>query len=133
MPTRKRSRQRKSLSPKRSRRESLKCVRGMNRNATYIRLNSVASILKLWSRVWSFRIAIFLLLPAASSFSSVGAAQPVPHRLLVGYFPQWGAVSTGRCNAGLKFTSWSIEAQSLPWTLIEAQGYLVEVGLGVAG
>jgi hypothetical protein len=43
------------------------------------------------------------------------------------------AVSTGRCNAGLKFTSWSIEAQSLPWTLIEAQGYLVEVGLGVAG
>jgi hypothetical protein len=44
-----------------------------------------------------------------------------------------GAVSTGRCNTGLEFTSRSFKVQSLSRALIEAQGYLVEVGLRVAG
>jgi hypothetical protein len=39
------------------------------------------------------------------------------------------AVSTGRCNADLKFTGWSFKAQSLPRALIEAQGYFVEIGM----
>jgi hypothetical protein len=45
---------------------------------------------------------------------------------------QNGAVSTGRCNTGLEFTSRSVKAQGFPWALIEAQGYFVEVCLGVA-
>jgi len=44
-----------------------------------------------------------------------------------------GAVSTGRRNIGLKFTSWSFKAQSFPWALVELQSHLVEVGLGIAG
>ena len=43
------------------------------------------------------------------------------------------AVSTGRCNTGLEFTSWSFNVQSLARSLIEAQGYFVEVDLRVAG
>ena len=43
------------------------------------------------------------------------------------------AVSTGRCNTGMEFTSWSFKAQSFPRALIELQGCLVEVGLGIAG
>jgi len=39
----------------------------------------------------------------------------------------------GRCNTGLEFTSGSFKAQSFSGALIEAQGYLVEVGLGIAG
>jgi hypothetical protein len=38
-----------------------------------------------------------------------------------------------RCNTGLEFTCGSFKAQSFSWALIEAQGYLVEVGLGIAG
>ena len=49
------------------------------------------------------------------------------------YFPKERAVSTGRCNTGLESTSWSFKVQSLARSLIEAQGYFVEVGLGVAG
>jgi hypothetical protein len=48
-------------------------------------------------------------------------------------FPQSRAVSTGGCNTGMEFTRWSFEVQSLTRALIEAQGYLVEVSLGVAG
>jgi hypothetical protein len=36
-----------------------------------------------------------------------------------------GAVSTGRCNTGLEFTSRRFKAQGLPWALIDAQGYFV--------
>ncbi len=43
------------------------------------------------------------------------------------------AVSTGRCNTGLQFTRRSLKSQSLSWTLIEAQSYLVEFGLRVTG
>jgi hypothetical protein len=43
------------------------------------------------------------------------------------------AVSTGRCNTGLESTSWSFKSQSFSRALIEAQGYFVEVCLGVAG
>jgi hypothetical protein len=46
--------------------------------------------------------------------------------------PESRAVSTGRCNAGLEFTSCSFKAQSFPWALIELQRYFVEVGLGIA-
>jgi hypothetical protein len=35
----------------------------------------------------------------------------------------------GRCNTGLEFTCRSFKAQSFSRALIEAQGYLVEVGL----
>jgi hypothetical protein len=41
---------------------------------------------------------------------------------------QNGAVSTGRCNTGLKFTCGSFKAQSFPRALIEAQRYFVEIG-----
>jgi hypothetical protein len=43
------------------------------------------------------------------------------------------AVSTGRCNTGLEFTSRSFKAQGFAWALIVAQGDFVQVGLGVAG
>jgi hypothetical protein len=43
------------------------------------------------------------------------------------------AISTGGCNAGLKFTRGSFKAQSLAWALIEAQGYVVEVGSADTG
>jgi hypothetical protein len=43
------------------------------------------------------------------------------------------AVSTGRCNTGLQFTRRSFKAQSLSRALIEAQSYLVEIGLRVDG
>jgi hypothetical protein len=39
--------------------------------------------------------------------------------------PETRAVSTGRCNTGLEFTSRSFKAQGFPWALIEAQGYFV--------
>jgi hypothetical protein len=39
----------------------------------------------------------------------------------------------GRCNTGLKFTCGSFNAQSFSWALVEAQGYLVEIGLRIAG
>ena len=48
-------------------------------------------------------------------------------------FMQNGAVSTGRCNTGLKFTRGSLKAQGFSRTLIEAQSYLVEIGLRVTG
>ena len=48
-------------------------------------------------------------------------------------FPNSRAVSTGRRNTGLEFTRWSFTIQSLARALVEAQGYFVEVGLGVAG
>jgi multidrug efflux pump len=48
-------------------------------------------------------------------------------------FQVFAAVSTGRCNTGLEFTSRSVRVQSLPWALIESQGYLIEICLGVAG
>jgi hypothetical protein len=38
-----------------------------------------------------------------------------------------------RCNTCLEFTGRSFKAQGFSWTLIEAQRYLVEVGLRVAG
>src|SRR5260370_42624740 len=44
-----------------------------------------------------------------------------------------GAGSTGRCNTILKFTCRSLKAQSLSRALIEAQSYLVEIGLRVTG
>jgi hypothetical protein len=47
-------------------------------------------------------------------------------------FLQSLALSMGRCNTGLQFTSWSFKAQSFPWALIELQRYFVEVGLGIA-
>src|ERR1700735_1126200 len=43
------------------------------------------------------------------------------------------AGSTGRCNTGLQFTRWSFKAQGLSRALIEAQSYLVKIGLRVAG
>jgi hypothetical protein len=47
--------------------------------------------------------------------------------------PKMLAVSMGRCNTGLKFSCRSFKAQGFPWALIEAEGYFVWVGLGVAG
>lgn len=47
--------------------------------------------------------------------------------------PKPRAVSTGRRNTGLEFTRWSFKAQGFPWALIQLQGYLVEIGLGVVG
>jgi hypothetical protein len=44
-------------------------------------------------------------------------------------FPIRAAVSMGRCKTGLEFTCRSFKAQSFSRALIEAQGYLVEVGL----
>jgi hypothetical protein len=41
--------------------------------------------------------------------------------------PKRQAVSTGRCNTGLKFTCGSFNAQSFPRALIEAQRYFVEI------
>src|SRR5271170_6273797 len=38
-----------------------------------------------------------------------------------------------RSNTGLEFTCGSFKVQSFSWALIETQGYLVEVGLGIAG
>ena len=38
-----------------------------------------------------------------------------------------------RCNTGLEFTRRGFKAQGLSRALIEAQGYLVEIGLRVAG
>jgi len=43
------------------------------------------------------------------------------------------AGSTGRCNTGLQFTRRRFKAQSLSRALIEAQSYLVEIGLSVTG
>ena len=43
------------------------------------------------------------------------------------------ASSTGRCNTGLQFTRWRFKAQSLSRAMIEAQSYLVEIGLSVTG
>ncbi|MBB5061561.1 hypothetical protein HDF16_006297, partial [Granulicella aggregans] len=52
---------------------------------------------------------------------------------MIGKFAQNGAVSTGRCNTGMEFTSGSIEVQSFPGTLIELPSHFIEVGLRVAG
>src|SRR5258707_13854040 len=41
------------------------------------------------------------------------------------------AVSMDRCNTCLEFTGRSFKAQSFSWTLIEAQRYLVEIGLRI--
>src|ERR1700736_5767338 len=38
-----------------------------------------------------------------------------------------------RCNTCLEFTGRSFKAQSFSWTLIEAQRYLVEIGLRITG
>ena len=46
-------------------------------------------------------------------------------------FPQTRAVSMDRCNTCLEFTGRSFKAQSFSWTLIEAQRYLVEIGLRI--
>ena len=43
------------------------------------------------------------------------------------------AGSTGRCNTCLQFTRRRLKAQGLSRALIEAQGYLVEIGLRVNG
>src|ERR1035437_9542754 len=43
------------------------------------------------------------------------------------------AGSTGRCNTGLKFTRRGFKAQGLSRALIQAQSYLVEMGLRVDG
>jgi hypothetical protein len=43
------------------------------------------------------------------------------------------AGSTGRCNTGLQFTRGGFKAQGLSRALIEAQSYLVEIGLRVDG
>jgi hypothetical protein len=43
------------------------------------------------------------------------------------------ASSTGRCNTGLQFTRRGFKAQGLSRALIQAQSYLVEIGLRVAG
>jgi len=50
-----------------------------------------------------------------------------------GKLPNNRAVSTGRCNTGLKFTRRSLKAQGLSRALIETQGDLVEMGLRVDG
>jgi hypothetical protein len=47
--------------------------------------------------------------------------------------PKILAVSMVRCNTGLEFTCGSFKVRSFSWALIEAQGYPVEVGLGIAG
>ena len=39
----------------------------------------------------------------------------------------------GRCNTGLEFTGGSFKAQGFSRALIEAQGYLVEIGLRIVG
>ena len=49
------------------------------------------------------------------------------------YLPITRAGSTGRCNTGLEFTRRRLKAQSLSRALIEAQSYLVEIGLSVTG
>src|SRR3981189_1850120 len=54
------------------------------------------------------------------------------YRLLAN-LPQTGAGSTGRCNTISKFTCRSLKAQSLSRALIEAQSYLVEIGLRGTG
>src|SRR6202023_629481 len=43
------------------------------------------------------------------------------------------AVSMDRCNTCLEFTGRSFKAQSFSLTLIEAQRYLVEIGLRITG
>jgi len=48
-------------------------------------------------------------------------------------FPESRAGSTGRCNTGLEFTRRGFKAQGLSRALIEAQSYLVEIGLRVDG
>jgi hypothetical protein len=48
-------------------------------------------------------------------------------------FPKTRAGSTGRCNSGLEFTRRSFKAQGFSRALIEAQSYLVEIGLRVGG
>ena len=62
----------------------------------------------------------------------IGHFIPQTHDFLTD-LPESGAVSTGRCNTCVKFTSRSFKAQSLSRSLIEAQGYLVEIGLRIAG
>jgi hypothetical protein len=47
--------------------------------------------------------------------------------------PEIQAGSTGRCNTGLQFTRRRLKAQGLSRALIEAQSYLVEIGLRVTG
>jgi hypothetical protein len=54
-------------------------------------------------------------------------------RRLSGKLPITRAVSTGRCNARLQFTRRRFKAQGLSRALIEAQSYLVEIGLRVDG
>jgi hypothetical protein len=48
-------------------------------------------------------------------------------------FLQSRAGSTGRCNTGLQFTRRRFKAQGFSRALIEAQSYLVEIGLRVDG
>ena len=51
----------------------------------------------------------------------------------VSFLIKYLAGSTGRCNTGLQFTGRRFKAQSLSRALIEAQSYLVEIGLSVTG
>jgi hypothetical protein len=48
-------------------------------------------------------------------------------------FLQSMAGSTGRCNTGLQFTRRRFKAQGLSRALIQAQSYLVKIGLRVDG
>jgi hypothetical protein len=59
--------------------------------------------------------------------------QPAGSSELEEKLPKTRASSTGRCNTISKFTCRSLKAQSLSRALIEAQSYLVEIGLRVAG
>ena len=63
----------------------------------------------------------------------VAGSETGPNTAAVARFLRNGAGSTGRCNTGLQFTRWRFKAQSLSRALIEAQSYLVEIGLSVTG
>src|ERR1700760_3353443 len=70
--------------------------------------------------------ALTALVPAAKERMMLSSSQRCPCATLP-------ASSTGRCNTGLQFTRRRFKAQGLSRALIEAQRYLVEIGLRVDG
>ena len=78
--------------------------------------------------------------PPPIAYSAVSGGIPAVLSVARGLTEQWslklpknGAVSTGRCNTGLKFTRRRLKAQGLSRALIETQRDLVEMGLRVDG
>ena len=126
--------------------ESLSEAAGMSRSAFAVRFKDLLGQTPLkYVTEWRMQKAMHLLEQRDKKLidvaRSVGyesnAAFSKTFKRVVGANPgeylKRGAVSTGRRNTGMEFTSRGIKVQSFSRALVELASHLVEVGLGVAG